>query len=1171
MVQSIQSRATVLFFFLAIQPVILQGSTPAQQNSSKTVGTQAWATEEIWTAEARQVLEELEPTRHGEAFSEEGLFPLLAAEWVEHLRSRFGCASETMQTMVSDVGQLYFQKKAFREASLFFDHWLALAQQNPGPGSDYLIAAMSWSAKNESKLGNYYRAVQMQERAVDLATEKKGYEDPIVLSLKHDLAHFLSDASNYSEALGIFREVLRIRESRESSTYLEKLKTKHEIAVLLLRMGKTKESAQIFETILLEVDQVEIEFDIFTSKAKFLASVKLHKAMALSDLGHVAESIAFNRTVLDDLGQSLGLESIETQQARNNLAADYIRSGKHQEALTLLNSSIPILTSILGESHPATLTARRNFAVSLGGTGELSRSIEELKNILETERSSLGSLHPQTLISTNNLASALADSGQLAMARHYLDHVLGQVEGKLGKNHKTALAIRKNAIGVALMQGDLEGADVYLENVDEKELRTLLADDPDRLAFTRLKALLWIKSGDFGQAIELLTESLPNLKTILGVSHPEVKATTINLLEALAKSGQHEKVLEVGIPFFRSLVKDLGSGLPRVLDLRIGLAESLLRLGEVDQASSLMEGASLEQNPLAPLIIGRICAARGEQCAGDFFQEALILAESSLDEIDFSEDIREIFASNQLFVYHEILEWALVNSEQPKLALEVLERSRARNLDRLLRGPKSRGSLPDLLEERFELDRLGWRLDHLSRRLDRLDPNKDSEEFQLILEEQYRARRAKDKLVADFRSRIEGPKPEDRSNLLESLEPGTLYVSYRLREFDSNAFVFGADRPLQVHSLQVTKTVVENQIQRFLELISSPDTDRLAFARLSQWLYRTLIEPFSSLLEDSERLLLILDGGLHLLPFQALVDSHSEEASSFLIESLPIYHSQSLEIHKQLRGSSNRVSSVQRKKWIGFGGPVMQAGDRNEPTFGSWTSGQRQFIHQNLGDLPYASREIREIESQFSEAEAASFLGSRATEEQARIAIENASVIHFATHGVTFFPDQRRGIRPRDSFLALSQTNESGSRHNGFLQAWEIAEQLRTDADLVVLSACETAVGEIRGSEGLVSLSRAFQVAGAKSVLASLWKVDDLATSELMVRFYRHLIGGKTLDEALQLAQKEFISGPIYLRNDKGDLLKRDLSHPYYWAAFQLSGNRDYSGVATKEVASEQD
>ena len=129
----------------------------------------------------------------------------------------------------------------------------------------------------------------------------------------------------------------------------------------------------------------------------------------------------------------------------------------------------------------------------------------------------------------------------------------------------------------------------------------------------------------------------------------------------------------------------------------------------------------------------------------------------------------------------------------------------------------------------------------------------------------------------------------------------------------------------------------------------------------------------------------------------------------------------------------------------------------------------------------------------------------------------------------------------------------SEGQANGLLQAWEIFEQMRIDADLVTLSACETGLGKEMGGEGLIGLTRAFQYAGARSVLASLWSVGDESTAELMTRFYRHLRAGKTKDDALRTAQLELIR--MRVAPATAGRTTPTISHPFHWAAFQLIGD----------------
>ena len=158
-------------------------------------------------------------------------------------------------------------------------------------------------------------------------------------------------------------------------------------------------------------------------------------------------------------------------------------------------------------------------------------------------------------------------------------------------------------------------------------------------------------------------------------------------------------------------------------------------------------------------------------------------------------------------------------------------------------------------------------------------------------------------------------------------------------------------------------------------------------------------------------------------------------------------------------------------------------------------------------------------------------------EEQARAASGGARYVHFACHALV---NERF---PLNSAPALTiRENPAEGQDNGLLQAWEIFERVRLDAELVTLSACDTARGKEIGGEGLMGLTRAFHYAGAPSVV-SLWSVADESTAGLMTRFYGHLKRGATKDEALRKAQVE--------------LARRggDASHPARWAAFVLFGD----------------
>jgi CHAT domain-containing protein len=266
------------------------------------------------------------------------------------------------------------------------------------------------------------------------------------------------------------------------------------------------------------------------------------------------------------------------------------------------------------------------------------------------------------------------------------------------------------------------------------------------------------------------------------------------------------------------------------------------------------------------------------------------------------------------------------------------------------------------------------------------------------------------------------------------------------------------------------------------------------------------------------------------LPFAALARN-----GHWLAEQKPIHTVLSATVYAEIKKSRRQNAEAAPEVLALFG----------DPHYPPLPPGQSSTVHPDvraavgrglsLTSLPSTRDEVRGIASLYPDAR--TYLGAEATEERAKSIGKDARYLHFACHGLL---DERF---PLNSALALTIPEHPGDdQQNGLLQAWEIFESVRLDADLVTLSACDSALGQEMGGEGLLGLTRAFQYAGARSVLASLWSVSDASTAELMKSFYVYLQKGRSKDEALRAAQADLIQG-------------KSFSHPYYWAAFELTGD----------------
>jgi CHAT domain-containing protein len=299
----------------------------------------------------------------------------------------------------------------------------------------------------------------------------------------------------------------------------------------------------------------------------------------------------------------------------------------------------------------------------------------------------------------------------------------------------------------------------------------------------------------------------------------------------------------------------------------------------------------------------------------------------------------------------------------------------------------------------------------------------------------------------------------------------------------------------------------------------------------SRRLYDLLVAPAAPWIGAAERVLISPDGALHTLPFGALVRAGAQR--SYLIDWKPLHTVVSATLYAELKARRRGPSPA--TGLAAFADPVYPA------LRGTPRPEDSPLRRYNLGLPPLpASRAEAQVLTGLYGSSARLFVGRAASERQATSLPPAMSIVHFASHALL---DRHF---PLDSALALSAPigAEADRGEDGLLQAWEIFERLRLDADLVTLSACETGLGGAGGGEGLIGLTRAFQYAGARTILASLWSVSDRSTAELMKRFYAALRSGMPKDRALQAAQSALLHD--------GAL---GLAHPYHWAGFEMIGD----------------
>jgi CHAT domain-containing protein len=491
----------------------------------------------------------------------------------------------------------------------------------------------------------------------------------------------------------------------------------------------------------------------------------------------------------------------------------------------------------------------------------------------------------------------------------------------------------------------------------------------------------------------------------------------------------------------------------------------------------------------------------------------------------------------------------LMRLNEPDAALAVVERGRARSLLELLgeSGVEIRkGADTALLDREQELVRL---ISGKAERQTRLLSGKHTEA------DAAAARKELDCLTADLeqvQSRIRETSPQyaaltqpEPLNLREIqakvLDQDTILLEYSLGA--ARSFLWAVTRDSADVFVLPPKAQVESAAKRVYDLLDarnrkSPNeapAARVARLRQADETYpaaaakagRILLGPVATRLKG-KRLLIVADGVLQYLPFAALPE--------------PAGQSPLIVNHEIAMAPSASVVAVMRRETAGrpraaktlavVADPVFSTDDARiaQPTRGG-TAATQNFVR-----LRFSRREAEDIAGFLPKAatfQALDFNASRETVLSPDFGRHR--IVHFATHSVL------NNERPELSGVVLSLVDRSGRPRDGFLRLYDIYN-LRLAADLVVLSACQTALGgEIHG-EGLIGLTRGFLYAGAARVVASLWEVDDRTSAELMKRFYAAmLLDGQRPAAALRTAQVAMWS-------------KKGWEAPYYWAAYTLQG-----------------
>lgn len=585
-----------------------------------------------------------------------------------------------------------------------------------------------------------------------------------------------------------------------------------------------------------------------------------------------------------------------------------------------------------------------------------------------------------------------------------------------------------------------------------------------------------------------------------GITSPRRSSALAKVNLALGRYDQALKHLGDGSGVWVAVGKALSLGTLSYIEMpyKFMEAKAYMENGRTAQAKSLYDsllGYSQirDSNAMYRLALfdrGRIAEAEGDRNGAiDFYRRAVEVIEQQRATLN-SEASKIGFVGDKQAAYKRLVA-LLVDAQRYAEAFDFLERSKSRALVDMLASKK------DFAVRDGDANRVG----ELLAQAEQSEINALAQQAEPAASPSSAPSGRRSLAVSATKKAIAEVAPEVASLVSVSSTPlaeiqaripaDEMLVEYH---YDDNAlYVFLLSR----EGLRVVRADVdglESRVKALRDAIAQPASG--AYLPVSQQLYRQLIGPVEKMLSGYPKLVIVPHGVLHYVPFAALHDGERYLIDRHAFRMLP-----SASVVKYLRDKPVRKSGG----ILAFGNP-----DLGDPRY----------------DLKFAEEEAKAIVQTVPGSRAV--LRKQASEAMLRKNADGFSYLHFATHG------EFNADAPLNSALLLARDGAS----DGLLTVGKLYS-MHLDIDLATLSACETGLGKVANGDDVVGLTRGFLFAGASTIVASLWQVDDQATSDLMRRFYEGL-GEGDKREALRRAQIE---------------TRARYRHPYYWAAFQLTGN----------------
>ncbi|MEW6211963.1 MAG: CHAT domain-containing protein [Acidobacteriota bacterium] len=873
------------------------------------------------------------------------------------------------------------------------------------------------------------------------------------------------------------------------------------------------------------------------------------------------------------------------QEARRLLAESrrMTNAGRYEEAQSLAERVFEIREQALGADHSLTAIALHNLAAAHKDRGNYDKSEQLHQQALRIREKVFGPEHPHVAISINALAGVCFSREEYAKALSFYQRALGIYEKTLIEDHPFTANILLNIGMTHNAKGDLLKA-------EEATLRALAIHQkiagPEHLNVgitLNTLGLIYDNQGDYEKAGSALQRSIAIIEKSLGPEHARLRDPLNNLANLYFRKGDYAQAEPLYERLIKLVEKTLGPDHPLLASNLYNFASFNRFKGDYAKAEMLYRRA-LEIRAHAMGSdhpgVGRILEALANLYeAKGHPAEALPLYEraAAITEREINLNLATGSERQKLAYLRLLPEQAnVIISLNARNASDISATELAATITLQRKGRVQDAMADSLAALRRRLgaedQKLLDRLNETTAQLARLVLNGPQRVTLAEHQKQIKALdEQREKLEAEISHRSAGFYEGSHSATLASIRSAiptdaaliefAIYQPFDLdaRLYDKRlgepryvAYTLRSRGEVGMRDLGEAKPIDE-AVARLREALRDPK--RGDVGRLARAVDEKVMQPLRALIGDASQLLISPDGSLNLIPFAALVD----ERGQYLLERYSISYLTSGRDLLRLetpRPSGSRALVVADPI---FGEPGILAKADAPKRSRSAAGRKRQSVTwgADLSSVYFAplrgtAEEAQAIRGMFPESTV--LTGAKATESALK-KVEAPRILHIATHGFFLYETNQtnaggsRGISANvkienpllRSGLALAGANLREGSDDGILTAMEAAGLNLWGTKLVVLSACDTGLGEVINGEGVYGLRRAFALAGAETLVMSLWPVSDYVTREMMTAYYKGLKQGEGRGKALRQVQLAM-------------LRRADRAHPFYWASFIQSG-----------------